>query len=92
MKKAQMDTWGIITKAIIVLIVAAILLFFFKGAFNKEGKVMDDALCGVDGDYDNDGIIDVIDSCLCEDENKCETVEGRRNCKLKRDEWCKTQT
>lgn len=88
-KKAQMNTWGILTKAIIVLIVAGILLFYFRGSFHKEGKIVDDTFCGANGDYDHDGIVDVIDSCLCSDEKQCETLEGRKSCKAKRDEECK---
>jgi hypothetical protein len=78
----------IIIGAIVILIVAGILLFFFRDTISGERRVIDESLCGVNSDFDHDGVPDIIDDCLCEVEKDCDNKASRDACRAEKDKKC----
>ena len=78
----------IIVGAIIIILAAGILLFVFRDNLKKETDTVNDVICGLDGDYDSDGVPDSIDNCVCLDETKCDDPAERKKCREKRNEEC----
>lgn len=64
-KKGQ--AFEVLVKALLVIAVTVILLFIFRGLFGSQKEAGEQQIAGLTGDYDNDGIKDIIDKCACED-------------------------
>ena len=73
-KKAfEINPLSIIMVFIILLIVAAIVLYGFRTTFGKQTEFAKETLekTTTSGDKDQDGIIDMFDSCPDDPTNKC---------------------
>lgn len=79
-KKAALKT---ITKAILAIAMLLILLFIFRDKISGQSETIDDKMCEMEGDKDNDGVPDMVDDCLCKDESKCDDPEKKRECREK---------
>jgi len=78
-KKGDFGDFGMIAKIAFVTIVFVIILFVFFGKdqlFAKSTKPIGETAGGLSSDYDNDGIVDSIDSCPC-DANQEKDAEGK---------------
>jgi len=63
MNKKGMALWEIVIWAIILLVVAAVVLFIFQKLFGSESEVVGDEIAALRTDTDKDGIIDKFDKC-----------------------------
>ncbi len=84
-KKAQ--AFEVLIKALIVIAVAVILLFLFRNFFTKEKETGEQHIAGLTGDWDNDGIKDILDKCPCDpgEDTPCKTPANECTDKLKQE-------
>lgn len=86
--KAEADPWKIIIGAIIVIFVVLVMIFIFRSNVGGQTKVFDEALCGINSDWNQDGIPDILQSCICRDPSECDQPGGPERCQQEKREYC----
>jgi len=88
-KNAVELSLNVIVVAAIVLIVLVVSIMIYTGIIGEEKDKIDDIMDGMEGDYDGDGINNIIDRCPCDDddpgkprEDDCETPAKECNEKI----------
>jgi len=84
-KRAEMST---LTKALLAIFILIILIVIFRNQIFPESQIIDNTICGVDADQDGDGVPDLIDDCICVNEDECKTPEGKAKCKEDKEKKC----
>ena len=62
MQKRGMAVWEVLIWAIILMVVALILIYVFKGSLDKERTVIEGQIDGA-RDFDGDFVPDAFDQC-----------------------------
>ncbi|MDB4303379.1 hypothetical protein N9934_01130 [Desulfosarcina sp.] len=84
--------WSNITRAIIAIFVMFIVIVIVRNLLTEEQNATFDLLCGVRSDFDKDGIVDLVDTCVCKkdvgcgdpvEEAKCEEAKAAECEKLR---------
>ena len=70
MHKKGMAMWEVLIWAIILIIVAVLLIYIFRGLLTDESKIIGDQVSST-GDCDNDFVPNAFDVC-------CETPSGSK--------------
>ena len=65
-KNAVELSLNVIVVAAIVLVVLVVSIIIYTGFIGDEKDKIDDIMDGMEGDYDGDGLSDVIDRCPCD--------------------------
>ncbi len=65
-KNAVELSLNVIVVAAIVLIVLVVSIMIYTGIIGDEKDKIDGIMVGMEGDYDGDGIEDIIDRCPCD--------------------------
>lgn len=89
-KNAVELSLNVIVVATIVLVVLVVSITIFTGIIGEERVKIEDIMEGMEGDYDGDGIEDIIDRCPCDyddpgkpREDDCKTLAKDCNEKMK---------
>jgi len=64
-KNAVELSLNVIVIAAIVLVVLVVSIMIFTGIIGEERGKVEDIMEGMEGDYDKDGISDILDKCPC---------------------------
>ena len=75
-KNAVELSLNVIVVAAIVLIVLVVSIMIYTGFIGDEKDKIDDIMVGMEGDYDGDGIEDIMDRCPCNYDDPEKPREG----------------
>jgi len=91
-KKAQEGgSLSIITKAVLVLLVLFVLIAIFLKFLPDQSKMIDEKICGLEHDQDNDGYPDTVDRCPCDTGRPLTCATAADVCKQKIYEGCQAK-
>lgn len=89
-KNAVELSLNVIVVAAIVLVVLVVSIMIFTGIIGEERSKIEGIMEGMEGDYDKDGISDILDKCPCDPddpakprEDDCKTPAKDCNEKMK---------
>jgi len=75
-KNAVELSLNVIVVAAIVLVVLVVSIMIYTGIIGEEKDKIDDIIVGMEGDYDGDGINDIIDRCPCNADDPAKPRQG----------------
>ena len=59
-------SFSIITKAVLALLILFVLIVIILKLLPDQSRIIDEKICGLEHDQDNDGYPDTIDRCPCD--------------------------
>lgn len=88
MKKAQIK---VISKWILILFILIVLIFIYRNFISNQSETINNQICSVDHDYDNDGIKDFMDPCPCDADVKSDCPTPSSECQRLIREKCRSE-